>query len=423
MEPDLQQPHPSLHHHRQHQPYNQKQGTSSGLTRYQSAPSSFFSSFLDRDLCEGFLNRPSSPETERIFAKFLGNSGGNSESISNQDLYTVKQDSPVRDAAPTQVNQREQIMNSMNNSDSRLHQQQHRQQQQQHQCSDYQSTASQSFYQNHNESRLTLPDQNSASGMNYGSVTSMGMGHMKFGGGNNSNLVRHSSSPAGIFSNLNIEIENRYAVLTGLGDLGAGNRETSFSATSRPPPSSRRMSPIAEIGDKAMGEDGLDNGDYGDARGDISVRGFPLGSWDDSATISSGGNGLTDDSRTLSALDTSDTQSLEAGSRPPMLAHHLSLPKSSAEMSAIEKFLQYQDSVPCKIRAKRGCATHPRSIAERVRRTRISERMRKLQDLVPNMDKQTNTADMLDLAVDYIKELQRQVKVLSENRAKCSCTK
>lgn len=25
-----------------------------------------------------------------------------------------------------------------------------------------------------------------------------------------------------------------------------------------------------------------------------------------------------------------------------------------------------EDSVPCKIRAKRGCATHPRSIAERV---------------------------------------------------------
>ncbi|XP_042980246.1 G-box-binding factor-like [Carya illinoinensis] len=60
-------------------------------------------------------------------------------------------------------------------------------------------------------------------------------------------------------------------------------------------------------------------------------------------------------------------------------------------MAAIEKFLQFQDSVPCKIRAKRGFATHPRSIAERVRRTRISERMRKLQDLVPNMDKQTNT--------------------------------
>ncbi|KAL9281155.1 Transcription factor bHLH80 [Arabidopsis thaliana] len=29
----------------------------------------------------------------------------------------------------------------------------------------------------------------------------------------------------------------------------------------------------------------------------------------------------------------------------------------------------FEDSVPCRVRAKRGCATHPRSIAERVRRT------------------------------------------------------
>uniref|UniRef100_A0A2N9F459 BHLH domain-containing protein n=1 Tax=Fagus sylvatica TaxID=28930 RepID=A0A2N9F459_FAGSY len=51
----------------------------------------------------------------------------------------------------------------------------------------------------------------------------------------------------------------------------------------------------------------------------------------------------------------------------------------------MDKFLE--DSVPCRVRAKRGCATHPRSIAERVRRTRISDRIRKLQELVPNMDK------------------------------------
>ena len=60
-------------------------------------------------------------------------------------------------------------------------------------------------------------------------------------------------------------------------------------------------------------------------------------------------------------------QNVEAGNRPAtVLTHHLSLPKTSSEMAAIEKFLQYQDTVPCKIRAKRGCATHPRSIAERV---------------------------------------------------------
>ncbi|KAJ0083407.1 hypothetical protein Patl1_29631 [Pistacia atlantica] len=114
-----------------------------------------------------------------------------------------------------------------------------------------------------------------------------------------------------------------------------------------------------------------------------------------------------------------DTENLDTGNRPPpLLAHHLSLPK---DLTSIEKLLQIQDSVPCKIRAKRGCATHPRSIAERVRRTKISERMRKLQDLVPNMDKQTNTADMLDLAVDYVKELQSQVKALSDKRARCTC--
>lgn len=50
-----------------------------------------------------------------------------------------------------------------------------------------------------------------------------------------------------------------------------------------------------------------------------------------------------------------------------MLTHHLSLPKTSAEMATMEKLLHLQDSVPCKIRAKRGCATHPRSIAERVK--------------------------------------------------------
>ncbi|CAL5212100.1 unnamed protein product [Lathyrus oleraceus] len=85
----------------------------------------------------------------------------------------------------------------------------------------------------------------------------------------------------------------------------------------------------------------------------------------------------------------------------------------------IDKILE--DSVPCKIRAKRGCATHPRSIAERVRRTRISDRIRKLQELVPNMDKQTNTAEMLDEAVAYVKFLQNQIEELSEHQQRCTC--
>lgn len=85
----------------------------------------------------------------------------------------------------------------------------------------------------------------------------------------------------------------------------------------------------------------------------------------------------------------------------------------------MEKLLE--DSVPCRVRAKRGFATHPRSIAERVRRTKISDRIRRLQDLVPNMDKQTNTSDMLDEAVEYVKTLQKQIQELTEQQKNCKC--
>ncbi|KAH7302156.1 hypothetical protein KP509_23G058700 [Ceratopteris richardii] len=59
---------------------------------------------------------------------------------------------------------------------------------------------------------------------------------------------------------------------------------------------------------------------------------------------------------------------------------------AGAGLSNFDK-MAMTDSSLCKTRAKRGCATHPRSIAERVRRTKISERIKKLQDLVPNLDK------------------------------------
>lgn len=82
----------------------------------------------------------------------------------------------------------------------------------------------------------------------------------------------------------------------------------------------------------------------------------------------------------------------------------------------------FEDSIMCRVRAKRGCATHPRSIAERMRRTRISDRIRKLQELVPDMDKQTNTADMLEEAVAYVKFLQNQIQELTDNQKNCKCS-
>ncbi|CAI0412713.1 unnamed protein product [Linum tenue] len=380
MEPDLHH----LHHQQQSNPKQMNSGGGGGLTRYQSAPSSYFTSYLEKELCDELLNRPSSPETERFFARFLANTASSDGLQPDPVLAPVKQGSP-----PLQQG-----------------------------MDDY-SSGSRSFYPPppppSSQSRPPLP---SAPAMDYSRLppTPPPPASKSGGGNNSSNLVRHSSSPAGLFSNINIEFENGYAVIRGMGDF-VGNRE-----------SSGRMSPIAEIDTKDNIVEAINSSraesssDFGEAHhpGNYagSTAGFPMGSWDDSGIMK---GGLSEDDRTFSGLN--DSQDVEGGgNRPPMLAHHLSLPKTAAEMSALEKLLHLQDSVPCKIRAKRGFATHPRSIAERVRRTRISERMRKLQDLVPNMDKQTNTADMLDLAVDYIKDLQTQVKVMADSRAKCTCT-
>ncbi|XP_068655729.1 transcription factor bHLH49-like [Aristolochia californica] len=65
------------------------------------------------------------------------------------------------------------------------------------------------------------------------------------------------------------------------------------------------------------------------------------------------------------------------------------------------------------VRARRGQATNSHSLAERVRREKISERMRFLQELVPGCNKITGKAVMLDEIINYVQSLQRQVEFLS----------
>ncbi|XP_066390967.1 transcription factor bHLH130-like isoform X1 [Miscanthus floridulus] len=226
---------------------------------------------------------------------------------------------------------------------------------------------------------------------------------------NASNLIRQSSSPAGFLDHWNID--NGYGAMLRAGMAtadslaGSGSRlkgQLSFSSRQ-----GSLMSQISEMDSEEVG--GSSPEAAGGGRG--YIPGYPMGSgWEDSSAL------ISDN---LSSMKR-PRDSSEPGQSG--LTHQFSLPKTASEMATIEKLLQFQDAVPCKIRAKRGCATHPRSIAERVRRTKISERIRKLQELVPNMDKQTNTSDMLDLAVDYIKDLQKQVKVLKESQANCTCS-
>ncbi|KAG6472825.1 transcription factor bHLH130-like isoform X1 [Zingiber officinale] len=227
---------------------------------------------------------------------------------------------------------------------------------------------------------------------------------LEIGGGrkstNLSNLARQSSTPAGFFSHFNSD--NGYALMRDLsegfrnGELGLKN-QMSFSSRQ-----SSLMSQISEMGDEELG------GSSPDESSQRYAAGVPMTSWAEASLLA--GNNPSGTGNREEEGKVVELRNYVAG-----LTHQLSLPKPAAEMAAMEKLIQFQDAVPCRIRAKRGCATHPRSIAERVRRTKISERMRKLQELVPNMDKQTNTADMLDLAVEYIKDLQRQVDVIQSN--------
>lgn len=357
------------------QSYSQQ--PSSGLLRFRSAPS-----FLFGNSCEG-------SESERLFSRFVNFGGNDNDSESLNDNKSA--------VITTSLTQR---------------------------CSSNSSTPGlPPHYPRHS------PAAGGAASLEN---ISFGLVGASMAAADNSSLVRQSSSPAGLFSH-HLSVPNGYGAIKGATNYGglegsqgevspSTNRlKTQLSFSSRLPSSLGMLSQISEVGSDNLGASTLDEEKLRNGNSDARFygTGFPFGSWNDSSNFTDNYGGLRRDQENNRKL-CSGTQNEDLGNRIQLLSRHLSLPKNSAEV-AMEKYLHFQDSVPCKVRAKRGCATHPRSIAERVRRTRISERMRKLQELVPNMDKQTNTADMLDLAVEYIKDLQKQFKTLSDNRANCKC--
>ncbi|KAF7817833.1 transcription factor UNE12-like isoform X1 [Senna tora] len=100
--------------------------------------------------------------------------------------------------------------------------------------------------------------------------------------------------------------------------------------------------------------------------------------------------------------------------RPPPQLHHQpfqSQPPNPVSVTTVPQ----PPTVRPRVRARRGQATDPHSIAERLRRERIADRMKALQELVPSANK-TDRAAMLDEIVDYVKFLRLQVKVLSMSR-------
>ncbi|GMI92931.1 ABA-responsive kinase substrate 2 [Hibiscus trionum] len=231
-----------------------------------------------------------------------------------------------------------------------------------------------------------------------------------------SSLLRQRSSPAGFLSHLTSE--NGFSVTMGNRNYscqgqGSGNGGHGVSRLKSQLSFTRQdsLSQISEVSENLV--DGVSsNTNHRNAAHSFAAAGFGMDSWDNTNSIAFS----APPSKRAKNIDGDFYNCLNG------LETQFSMPQTTLEMATVEKLLHIpEDSVPCKIRAKRGCATHPRSIAERERRTRISGKLKKLQDLVPNMDKQTSYADMLDLAVQHIKGLQNEVQKLQKDMETCTC--
>ncbi|KAE9584893.1 hypothetical protein Lal_00024245 [Lupinus albus] len=247
---------------------------------------------------------------------------------------------------------------------------------------------------------------------------------------NCSNLIRRKSSDPEFFANEN--------VLEALREVGSfrvsnvSNGQTTASTTglhrtlafqSKPSSCLNRIPQIDENENERLEANCEQNRNLVNDNGssDFYMPSFSNEFWEDSE-FNAQKTAIEEHEIMFSASNALESQDAEFCYQNLGLTNHLSLPSSFSKMASTDKFLQIQGSIPCKTRAKRGFATHPRSIAERVRRTRISERIKKLQGLFTLSDKQTSTSDMLDMTFDYIKDLQDQVKILADRRAKCKCT-
>ncbi|XP_004515594.1 transcription factor bHLH130-like [Cicer arietinum] len=367
-----------------------KQQHSGVLMRYSSAPSSFFTSLIDNNNnTHSYANNEesfttSNSEMDTMLSKLIStNNGWNNSS------------EPLQEFGVKVVKQEESESNGYSYGGSELTYQ------------DLSNGSSNSFY-------------GSFVGVN--SMDSENCTQSKIGVRNCSNLIRQKSSPAGFFSS-----ENGLATLRELEIFKANeisNAQTrgfhgtlNFSSTCL-----KRMPQIAENGIQSIDSNCDQGRDIINENGSTKCHmpSFNNEFWDNSSFNAQ--KVESEDEIMFSTTNGLESQEGDFCYQNLGLTHQLSLPSSSTKMTSIEKFLQIQGSAPCKIRAKRGFATHPRSIAERVRRTRISERIKKLEGLFPKLDKQTNTADMLDLAVEYIKDLQGQVQILTDCREKCKCT-
>ncbi|XP_038987269.1 putative transcription factor bHLH056 isoform X2 [Phoenix dactylifera] len=101
---------------------------------------------------------------------------------------------------------------------------------------------------------------------------------------------------------------------------------------------------------------------------------------------------------------------LQGPGKPPELDHEAR--DSESEEGAEEAEEPAKPVPPRGSGSKRSRAAEVHNLSEKRRRSRINEKMKALQNLIPNSNK-TDKASMLDEAIEYLKQLQLQVQMLS----------
>lgn len=174
---------------------HQQQQMSSGLLRYRSAPSSLFG-----ELCEDFLTvRPSSLETETMFARFLAPDPRDEiqdkpapAACGQRGPHFAQPRPPAATSATMEHGGAEELAGQQSAGFSASQLLYHSQQQQQQQLPS--PSPVESSYRVVSSMAMEAEQMKTAAGTAVGG-----------GGGNCSNLIRHSSSPAGLFSHLHVD--------------------------------------------------------------------------------------------------------------------------------------------------------------------------------------------------------------------------
>lgn len=103
------------------------------------------------------------------------------------------------------------------------------------------------------------------------------------------------------------------------------------------------------------------------------------------------------------------------------MKHNMKRKSREAEESGYQSEDVEDESMDVKKKAKgpkRSRAAEVHNLSERRRRDRINEKMRALQELIPNCNK-VDKASMLDEAIEYLKTLQLQVQIMSMGSGFC----